>query len=302
MIDLNTAVDHMKKILTSRYPELTVEIRKSNGSIPAQGDEYPIDSLLSVLMDLAARFGARSIRLENGFCPVGEGFNCLVSHSSASYAYLSADVRLSSRLAGETTPFAQQGCSLMQGLSAAVAALEGYVQVEARDRDVLRYKIRLPIAVQPAWNEPKIGVGEGRTILLVEDEEFVRSVTQEVLEMEGFQVLVAGNGIDAVRIAEKSASHIDLLLTDVVLPGMNGREVADVLVEQIAGLRVIFMSGYADDPVVSMKGSRQAYYLTKPFTLDTLIERIRLILEEGYGSETLVQRANAGAGWMEARG
>lgn len=117
------------------------------------------------------------------------------------------------------------------------------------------------------------------TILLVEDEESVRSVTREVLETEGYRVLEAQDAIDGIRLCEQHQGRINLVLTDVVMPGMNGRDMARKLVEMHPELRVIFMSGYTDNPVL-----REAFadcctvYLQKPFTVQTLREKVRAVL------------------------
>jgi two-component system, cell cycle sensor histidine kinase and response regulator CckA len=118
------------------------------------------------------------------------------------------------------------------------------------------------------------------TILLVEDEESVRTVTREVLEADGYFVLDAADAIDGIATYEEHAGEIDLLLSDVVMPGMNGRDMARKLIDKKPDLRVIFMSGYTDTPVL-----REAFadcntvYLQKPFSVETLRTRIRQVLE-----------------------
>ena len=86
------------------------------------------------------------------------------------------------------------------------------------------------------------------TILLVEDEAIVRELTVQILESDGYQVLEAMNGTEALRIAGEHGAPIHLLLTDVVMPGMNGRELANELRLHHPDMRVLFMSGYDDQP------------------------------------------------------
>jgi two-component system, cell cycle sensor histidine kinase and response regulator CckA len=118
------------------------------------------------------------------------------------------------------------------------------------------------------------------TILLVEDEESVRTVTREVLEADGYFVLDAADAVDGIAVYDEHAGEIDLLLSDVVMPGMNGRDMARKLIDKKPDLRVIFMSGYTDTPVL-----REAFadcntvYLQKPFSVETLRTRIRQVLE-----------------------
>lgn len=88
------------------------------------------------------------------------------------------------------------------------------------------------------------------TILLVEDEASVRGVTREVLEIEGYRVLEAEDAIDGIRVCEEFCGRIDLVLTDVIMPGMNGRDMARKLTERHPRLKIMFMSGYTDNPVL----------------------------------------------------
>ncbi len=133
----------------------------------------------------------------------------------------------------------------------------------------------------------------GKTILLVEDESFVRSVMQEVLEMEGYRVIAAENAAEALELSNGSGD-LDLLLTDVVLPGMNGRDLAKKLVGQNRDLRVILMSGYSDNRV-SQGGLEgvSSQFLQKPFTLETLVARIAEVLAHPNSEERLKLPLNA---------
>src|SRR6266853_5035885 len=118
------------------------------------------------------------------------------------------------------------------------------------------------------------------TVLLVEDDEMLRRVAREVLEAQGYTVLVASNGHEAVQAAAQHAGPIDLLLTDVVMPGMSGRVVADCFAVSRTETKVLFMSGYTDGaiahPGVLEPGMA---YLAKPFTVDTLSARVRDVLD-----------------------
>jgi CheY-like chemotaxis protein len=117
------------------------------------------------------------------------------------------------------------------------------------------------------------------TVLVVEDHEGVRSLIVGTLELCGFQVLQAGDGLEALRQVAQHAGTIDLLLTDVIMPGMNGKEVADQLAALRPGLKVLFMSGYSGE-VIGHHGVLDAgvAYLPKPFTPDTLSAKVREML------------------------
>jgi CheY-like chemotaxis protein len=130
-------------------------------------------------------------------------------------------------------------------------------------------------AAAPRSSEP----GGGETILVVEDEPAMLEVTRRILTGNGYDVLVAGGGPEAVRLAEQHPGAIDVLLTDVVMPEMLGREVAERVAALRPGVRVLFMSGYAQ-PVIGSMGDLAAGHqiVDKPFTEIALLERLRLLL------------------------
>ena len=113
------------------------------------------------------------------------------------------------------------------------------------------------------------------TILLVEDEAAVREVTREALEMGGYLVLEASGAEEAAQIVEDRSAVIDLLLTDVVMPGMSGPELARQVSKSRPGLITLFMSGYADSEILrtSAPGGLQNH-IQKPFTIDGLLSRV----------------------------
>jgi two-component system cell cycle sensor histidine kinase/response regulator CckA len=117
------------------------------------------------------------------------------------------------------------------------------------------------------------------TILLVEDEKAVRDLTCRILQKLGYQALVAASGQAAIEIARSHAGEIALLLTDVVMPNMSGRQVADALVAMRPGLKVLFLSGYTENTVVHHGVLDSAVdFLPKPFSREVLGQKIREIL------------------------
>lgn len=116
-------------------------------------------------------------------------------------------------------------------------------------------------------------------ILLVEDEAFVREVTREVLLHGGYRVLECSNAAEALTLASRHAGEIDLLLTDVIMPEMNGAELAGQLQEMQPGLLTIFMSGYAEADVARRMNRTSAIHIQKPFTVHALLSRVAEALQ-----------------------
>jgi CheY-like chemotaxis protein len=118
------------------------------------------------------------------------------------------------------------------------------------------------------------------TILLVEDEDVVRSLLQETLEGCGYDVLPASDGQAALAICESSSKKIDLLITDVVMPQMGGRELAERLAELLPDLPVLFISGYTDDALVRESVLDVDFnFIQKPFTLENISRKVRTLLD-----------------------
>ena len=119
-------------------------------------------------------------------------------------------------------------------------------------------------------------------MLLAEDEPAVRTIAQQALERQGYTVLAAPSGADALALAAQHGATIDLLLTDVVMPGMSGRDLADRLTAQRPGIRVLYMSGYTDNAIVRHGMLEPGLaYLQKPFRPDALVRKVRDVLDEG---------------------
>ena len=119
-------------------------------------------------------------------------------------------------------------------------------------------------------------------ILLVEDEPVVRRLVQEVLCMHGYTVLEAIQGDDALRLCREHTAPIDLLLTDVMMPGMSGRELAQRLTAARPGTKVLFMSGYTDDAVLRNEVfDAGVAFIQKPFKPTALAQQVRALLGSG---------------------
>ncbi len=117
-----------------------------------------------------------------------------------------------------------------------------------------------------------------RTILVVDDDSWVRVLARDVLAADGYRVLEASSGPDAIRVAAEHPGPIHLLLTDVVMPGMNGCELAAGLAQLLPGMKVMFMSAYDRDFLVERGFNPIGPVITKPFTIEYLARRVGMVL------------------------
>ena len=144
------------------------------------------------------------------------------------------------------------------------------------DLPLVEERVQEPESERPVRSE----ISGSETVLVVEDEDAVRTVAREALRVRGYRVLDAPDGETALRLALDHGGAIDLLVTDVIMPGLSGRDLADRLRSVRPDLRVLFMSGYSDDAL----GERGAlgpgmHYLQKPFASDALARRVREVLD-----------------------
>jgi len=137
---------------------------------------------------------------------------------------------------------------------------------------------RLPVTAEAAPDAARGGGSE--TILVVEDDALVRSVTERILRRAGYRVLSAASGAEALAVVAGHDGPLDLLVTDVIMPGMNGRALVEELRRGLPRLRVLYVSGYTDD-VISDPDELDtgASFLPKPFTNATLLARVRAMLD-----------------------
>jgi two-component system cell cycle sensor histidine kinase/response regulator CckA len=130
----------------------------------------------------------------------------------------------------------------------------------------------VPGAVEP-WGAPQ-------TILLVEDEAFVRKVAADVLDSAGYRVLIASSATEAFEIYARRSEAVDLLLCDVVLPGMSGPVLAVEFQRMCPRARILLMSGYAEELARCDRSCDSKKYLAKPFSIGTLLSRVREALDK----------------------
>jgi len=161
----------------------------------------------------------------------------------------------------------------------------GYIWLYSKPGMGTTFKLYFPITsdpITPSLEPEAIGsLGGSETILLVDDTEMVRLVVTSMLESYGYTVLQAANGHEAIELAEQAQGSIDLLITDVVMPRMNGPELASLLVAAQPDLKVLFTSGYPSDQVRHEIVAKRATFIHKPYLPAELAREVRGVLDRG---------------------
>jgi CheY-like chemotaxis protein len=165
-----------------------------------------------------------------------------------------------------------------------VAQCGGQIFVESSPGAGTRFTICLPVveaerddAPAPPPPAPRSGA---ETVLLVEDEHLVRQVTHEILRRNGYRVLEASDGVEALAIVRQHPDPIDLLLTDVVMPRMNGHELVELARPLRPEMRILYVSGYSEEAITRQGQLTEGIeLLAKPFTPGVLTAKIRTLLD-----------------------
>jgi PAS domain S-box-containing protein len=172
-----------------------------------------------------------------------------------------------------------------------IMRMEGFVQIMSRPGEGATFFMLIPATAVPPSDPAAADLelvtrsvdrssGGGETILVIEDEDAMREVTRRALRRKGYRVLTAPDGVTALELLSGTDEPIQLLLTDVVMPHMLGKDVADRALVLRPGLRVLYMSGYAQ-PVLTSQGTLQpgVALIEKPFSQDDLLMMVRAVLD-----------------------
>jgi two-component system, cell cycle sensor histidine kinase and response regulator CckA len=164
---------------------------------------------------------------------------------------------------------------------------EGHIHVHSDLGSGSTFQVFLPVSDAPSLKEHQHlqqldHLRGNETVLVAEDNEDVRELAVSILKTQGYLVLDAANGEDALQVLKAHQGSVNLLLTDVVMPGMNGRELLLRAIELFPKLRVLFMSGYFDDNIVQLKPEEEAHnFIQKPFNIHDLTTKVREVLDRG---------------------
>jgi PAS domain S-box-containing protein len=284
VVDLNEVISEtetMLRRLIGEDVELVTELEPALSPIradPVQLEQIVVNLAVNA-RDAMPDGGTLSIRTEA--VDGGRGVGLTVSDTGIG---MDADT-----IAHAFEPFfttKEQGKGTGLGLSTVygiVAQSGGTIEVRSEPGQGATFTVVLPAYAGPlsppvARPERAPDSAASEQVLLVEDDAVVRDLTERVLGSSGYRVLSAASGDEACALADSLGDEIALLMTDLVMPGMSGRELARRLTERRPGLRVLFTSGYTDDDDVALAGARSGF-IGKPFTPDALRQKVRELLD-----------------------
>jgi len=280
VVRLKDVVDETRRMIERLLLE-NIEIVVTHSTDPGWVRVDP-GQIEQVLMNLAVNAGdamPEGGRLEIETATIGDGVLLRVSDTGTG---MTPEVRdrafepfFTTKEEGRGTGL---GLAIVYGI---VRQHQGEIAVESSPEGGTTFRVVLP-GVEPdaAVTEeeppvPRMAASGSGTVLVVEDEPGVRSLTCRVLAGHGYTVLDAESGIEALREAIQHPGALDLLLTDVVLPGMSGSELARRIRETRPDVAILFMSGHHDDPSVTLRiTAQEAGFLAKPFTPRQLLESV----------------------------
>ena len=299
ILDLSDAVTNMETMLRRLIGEdITLIIHSQPGLGRVRADPGQIEQ---VVLNLAVNardampqggnltIETRNVTFEKGYTwghfPVEPGDYVMISVSDTGCGM---DEAIRSRIFEPFYSTKEQGKGTGLGLSTVYGIIKqsgGYVWVYSEPGHGATFKIYLPrqdapLSPQPAAESTARTAPGSETVLLVEDESMVRALVRDILAMRGYQVLDAPNGTAAVRKAEEHAGPIEILLTDVVMPGISGRELAEQLRHLRPDIRVLYMSGYTDDAIIHHGIlDAETAFIQKPFAPEALARKLREVLD-----------------------
>jgi PAS domain S-box-containing protein len=298
VMDLNVAITHLSKMLRRLIGEdINLEIRGAKDLGRVKADPGQIDQVIMNLAvnarDAMPKGGKLSIESANvqvdstfasGHFPMTPGKYVMISVSDTG---IGMDAATQARIFEPFFTTKEKGKGTGLGLATVYGIVKqsgGYIWVQSELGRGSTFRVYLPPVKEAApvreVKQVRALKGGTETVLLVEDEENVRLLVRRSLQSKGYTVLEAQNGKDALRVARQHQGPIHLLMTDVVMPGMGGRELSERLIRLRGEMKTLYMSGYADDAIhhhgVLNPGTE---LLQKPFSADVLANKVREVLK-----------------------
>ncbi len=294
VLDLNDVVGGMEKLLRRLIGEdVDLEAVVADEPVCVDADLGQLEQVLANLAVNARDAMPRGGRLVLEVSSVALGDEAATDLPPGRYAVLAvSDTGCGMDAETAAQIFEPFFTTKSDGTGLGLATVHGIVQqsggsiwVSSEPGAGTTFRVHLPLVEQRAIAPPRAvpascGESGGETILLVEDDRQVRRVVAEMLGDRGYSVLEASSGEEALRLADPQNGRVDLLLSDLVMPGMGGREIAERFKKLHPAAPVLYMSGYTDDAVVR-RGvlDRSAAFIEKPFGSDDLARRVRQLLD-----------------------
>ncbi len=300
VLNLNEVITDMNKMLERLIGEdVKVGTVLESGLMPVKADPGQMEQVIMNLAvnakDAMPRGGKLTIETANVYLDESYGRERGVEFKSGPYVMLAVsdtgfgmDEETKSHIFEPFFTTKDKGVGTGLGLSTVygiVKQMEGYIWVYSESGQCTTFKIYLPgveTAVEQVKRDPTLlkGLEGSETVLLVEDDRSVLNLARKVLKQQGYSVLEAQNGEDALRVSKAHEGSIHLLITDVVMTGMNGRELAERIIPLYPEVKVLFMSGYTDN-AISHHGVLESgvNFIEKPFTPEILMHQVRTVLD-----------------------
>jgi two-component system cell cycle sensor histidine kinase/response regulator CckA len=192
-----------------------------------------------------------------------------------------------------TTKAVGQGTGL--GLATVLGIVEqsgGHIRCESQLGAGTTFTIYLPAVLDAVDTQKPVeriatALTGSEVILLVEDTDMVRELTRQVLETYGYVVYEARNGLEGLAFSESHKGPVDLLVSDVVMPGLGGRELAERLLQRRPGMKVLFVSGHTEDAALIQRIGKGCAFLQKPFAAGEFTQKVRETLDSGNAQNIL---------------
>jgi two-component system, cell cycle sensor histidine kinase and response regulator CckA len=291
-LDLNNVVTGISNLLEQLGGERVSVVYKLDRSIPmVNADPVEIEHLV-----LSLAIDARNAMAKGGRLTVSTRLVDLKAESvgmgeierPGKYVMLSVDDTGHGGSLGELVGIQDQDARINLSLAAVrniVKNARGYVRFNTDPEKGNSFNIYFPplkpVSREDSKRSSRRNVSVARTILVVEDDDAVRIPTSEFLKMEGFKVLQARTGEEAIHVVRQNRARLDVLITDIVMPKMTGRQVAAKLLDLHSDLKILYMSGDANEAQPARAAdSTENMVLRKPFRLDTLKDKIHALLGE----------------------
>ena len=289
-IDINTVVEGMRRMLALIGEDVELTFEPATEGCHVVADQVQLEQVIANLVlnarDAMPQGGRIALHTAIVDAPAGGATRqyCQLTITDNG-AGMTEETRLRAFEAGFTTKTTGTGLGLAT-CRRIIRDHSGVIELNSAPGDGTKVTVRLPLTPgEPAAAEaPKTpGVrpaGAGETILVIEDDAFVLDLVSRMLDKRGYTVLRAADGPEAVAQLERHAETIDLILSDVIIPGTNGPVIVREIARMAPQARVLFMSGHSARALIS-KGVLQApnHFIQKPFSLDGLTDKVREVLD-----------------------